>query len=199
VLDQDRPRAQGAAASSPAEQASPSRPAVTAGKGKPTPKRSEAESRRRQPYTAPADRKAAYQQTREKDRATRQRRLAAMKRGEDWALPRKDQGPVRALARDYVDSRYAFSEFYLYGALLLVVVLFLPGLRKAAIFDEIILALLALMLIEGWFVGRRVLRLAQQRYPGESTRGIRLYAAMRGTQLRRMRMPAPRVKRGTKI
>ena len=36
-----------------------------------------------------------------------------MRRGEDWALPRKDQGPVRALARDVVDSRRGIGEYYL--------------------------------------------------------------------------------------
>jgi hypothetical protein len=172
---------------------------MTAGKGRPTPKRSEAESRRRQPYSAPTDRKAAYQQSREKDRATRGRRIAAMKRGEDWALPRKDKGPVRGLARDYVDSRWTASEFYLYGVVILVAVLFLPGLRGSKIVDYVILGILAVLLIEGFFIGHKVLAMARQRYPGESTRGIRFYAAMRGTQMRRMRMPAPRVKRGTKV
>jgi len=172
---------------------------MTAGKGRPTPKRSEAENRRRQPYTAPADRKAAYKQTRDRDRSSRARKVAAMRRGEEWALPRKDQGPVRALARDYVDSRRTISEFYLYGVVVLVAVLFLPGLRGSLIVDYIILAILAVLLTEGWFIGRKVLTMARQRYPGESTRGLRFYAAMRGTQMRRMRMPAPRVKRGAKV
>jgi Protein of unknown function (DUF3043) len=202
VLEQDPERQQrpdAAGTSGTAGQPGPARPGVTAGKGRPTPKRSEAESRRRQPYTAPTDRKAAYRQSRERDRGKRASRVAAMKRGEDWALPRKDQGPVRTLARDYVDSRLTASEFYLYGVILLVAVLFVPGLRQNLIVDYIILGILAVLLTEGWFVGRKVLALARQRYPGESTRGLRFYAAMRGTQMRRMRMPAPRVKRGAKI
>ena len=46
---------------------------VTAGKGRPTPKRSEAERRRRQPYTAPKDRKEAsrVQRTRGRDERSR--------------------------------------------------------------------------------------------------------------------------------
>jgi hypothetical protein len=52
---------------------------------------------------------------------------------------------------------------------------------------------------ESVVVGRRVVRLAQQRFPGESTRGVKLYAAIRGTQFRKLRMPTPRVKRGDKI
>jgi hypothetical protein len=177
----------------------PDRAGVTQGKGRPTPKRSEAERRRRQPYAAPSDRKAAYQQSKDRDRATRSRRMEAMRRGENWALPRKDQGPVRALARDYVDSRRSLSEYYMFAIIVLVVLVFIPGLRKSAVLDYLVVLLLLVIVVENYFVGNRVLRLARQRFPGESTRGIRMYAAIRGTQIRRLRMPAPRVKPGDKI
>ena len=179
--------------------AAPDRPGVTQSKGRPTPKRSEAERRRRQPYTAPADKKAAYAQSRDRDRATRARRMEAMRRGENWALPRKDQGPVRALARDYVDSRRGLSEYYLFGVLALVFLLFVPALRKSLLIDYVVLALLLVIVTESVLVGGRIVRLANERFPGESTRGIRMYAAIRGTQIRRLRMPAPRVKPGDKI
>jgi len=192
VLDQDAP---GPDASSEA----PGRPGVTQGKGRPTPKRSEAERRRRQPFNAPADKKAAAQQSRERDRSSRARRTEAMRRGESWALPRKDQGPVRALARDYVDSRRSVSEYYMFAVLVLVVLLFIPKLRQSAVIDYAVLALLLVIVTESVLVGGRVIRLAQQRFPGESTRGVRMYAAIRGTQIRRLRMPAPRVKPGDKI
>jgi hypothetical protein len=174
------------------------RAGVTQAKGRPTPKRSEAERRRRQPYTAPGDKKAAYQQSRDRDRTSRSRRMEAMKRGESWALPRKDQGPVRALARDYVDARRSISEFYMIGILVLVVLLFTP-LRKSPVLDYLVLLLLLVILAESYFVGSRVIKLATQRFPGESTRGIRMYAGIRGTQIRRLRMPAPRVKVGEKV
>jgi hypothetical protein len=198
VLDQD---ASGSAGEQPDGQPADAfeRPDRTPAKGRPTPKRSEAEKRRRQPYSPPADRKAAYQQSRQRDRAERGRRMQAMRRGEEWALPRKDQGKVRGLARDYVDSRRTLSEFYLFGVFLLIAVLFLPGLRGTLTVDYIILAVLAVIIGEGWYTGRKVQRLARERYPGESTRGVRLYAAMRSTQMRKMRMPPPRVKIGDKI
>jgi DUF3043 family protein len=194
VLDEDAAVDEGVA-----EDEAGARPGYTAAKGRPTPKRSEAEKRRRQPYTAPGDRKAAGQQSRDRDRASRQRRMEAMRRGEDWALPRKDQGPVRALARDVVDSRRGLSEYYLYAIAGLVVLLFLPGLRGTVYVDLIILVVLAVIVGEGWWVSRRVLRLAKERYPGESTRGIGMYTALRGTQIRKMRVPAPRVERGAKV
>ena len=99
--------------------------AVTAGKGKPTPKRSEAERRRRQPYTAPKDRKEAGRVSRDRQRADRSRRMEAVRRGEEWALPPRDRGPVKALARDYVDSKRRVSEYYMYGLLVLLVLLFI--------------------------------------------------------------------------
>jgi hypothetical protein len=191
VLDQDDQDPKGSAAAD--------RPGVTQSKGRPTPKRSEAERGRRQPFNAPADRKAAAQQSRDRDRAARSRRTEAMRRGENWALPRKDQGPVRALARDYVDSRRSFSEYYMFAVLVLVVLLFVPKLRQSAVVDYAVLALLLVIVTESVLVGGRVIRLARQRFPGESTRGVRMYAALRGTQIRRLRMPAPRVKPGDKI
>jgi hypothetical protein len=175
---------------------SPERAGVTQGKGRPTPKRSEAERRRRQPYSAPSDRKAAYQQSKGRDRASRARRMEAMKRGENWALPRKDQGPVRALARDYVDSRRSISEYYMFAILAALIV---AVVLKNALIEFLLLALFAVVIVESYFVGGRVIKLANQRFPGESTRGIRMYAAIRGTQIRRLRMPAPRVKVGEKI
>ncbi len=187
----------------PAEQdedaAEASRPGHTAAKGRPTPKRSEAEKRRRQPYSAPGDRKAAGAQGRDRDRATRVRRMEAMRRGEDWALPRKDQGPVRGLARDVVDSRRGLSEYYLYAIVILVALLFVPALRGQPIVDYLIVVILAILVVEGWIVSGKVMRLARERFPGESTRGVRMYTAMRGTQIRKMRVPQPRVKPGNKI
>jgi Protein of unknown function (DUF3043) len=187
------------AQSQPAAEAAPERSSQTQSKGRPTPKRSEAERRRRQPYTAPADRKAATQQSRDRDRATRARRNEAMRRGESWALPRKDQGQVRALARDYVDARRSISEYYMFGVLVLVVLLFLPALRKSAVIDYAVLVILAVIVIESIFVSGRVIKLAHQRFPGESTRGLRMYVAVRNTQFRRLRMPTPRVKPGAKV
>jgi hypothetical protein len=175
------------------------RPGLTPAKGKPTPKRSEAEKRRRQPYTAPTDRKAASQQGRGRNQTDRARKMEAMRRGEDWALPRKDQGPVKGLARDVVDARRGLSEYYLYGIVVLIALLFLPGLRGNPIVDYIILVILAVIVGEGWWVGRKVTALAAQRFPGQNTRGVKMYAALRGTQIRRMRVPAPRVKPGDKV
>ena len=181
------------------EAAEPARPGITPAKGRPTPKRSEAEKNRRGPYSAPTDRKSAGPRNKAQDRADRGRRMEAMRRGEDWALPRKDQGPVKALARDVVDSRRGVSEYYLYGIVVLVAALFIPGLRQNFVVDYVILIILAVIIIEGWYVSNKVIRMAKERYPGSSIRGVRVYTALRGTQIRKMRVPAPRVTPKDKI
>ena len=48
-------------------------------------------------------------------------------------------------------------------------------------------------------VRRSLVKLVAQRLPGESTRGLTMYAVMRALQIRRFRMPAPRVQPGDKF
>lgn len=175
------------------------RSSLTAPKGVPTPKRSEAQANRRQPYQAPADRKAASQQSRQRERTERIRRSEALQKGESWALPPKDRGPVRALARDIVDARRGIGEWYMLMVVLLVVLLVIPGNTTKLVADGVVVFLLVVIVIEGWFVGSKVKRQAVQRFPGESTRGVLLYTIMRGISLRRMRIPKPRVERGEKV
>jgi hypothetical protein len=180
-------------AATPAEPAN--RAATTASKGRPTPKRSEAE-RRRQPYTAPSDRKEANRQYRQREREARNRKLQGMQRGEQWALPPRDRGAVKALARDYVDSRRRLSEYYMYGLVVLLVMLFIRNKLVQGIVPLLVMAAILIMLGEGIFIGYRVRALAQKRLPDENTRGVRLYAAMRALQIRRLRVPKPRIKPG---
>lgn len=184
-----------AAAAAPDADAAAARPGTTAGKGRPTPKRSESE-RRRRPFTAPGDRKEANRQYRDRQRQERTRRQQGMQRGEQWALPPRDRGPVKELARDYVDSRRRLSEFYMYGLLVLLALLFVRNALVQSIVPLLVLIAVMIMLVEGIFIGRRVRTLAEERLPGESTRGVRLYAAMRALQIRRLRMPKPRIKPG---
>jgi hypothetical protein len=178
-------------------------PAKQAGKGKPTPKRSEVERARRQPYSAPpADRKAAAAQQRDRRRSEQQRKMDAMKRGEEWAIPAKDRGPVRALARDYIDSRrFIISEYILFGVFILIFIIFALGSRRqdSALVLYIEVGIVAVIVIENAFHSARVTRLVKQLLPGSSTRGITWYVAKRSLRLRASRIPPARVKRGDPI
>jgi Protein of unknown function (DUF3043) len=106
---------------------------------------------------------------------------------------------VRALARDVVDARHGLSEWYLLAVVPIFILIFFPSSSVKLIADILVLGVLIVVGSEGYYVGRKVQRLAQERYPGQSTRGIKLYAAMRGTQMRRLRMPKPRVDRGDQV
>ena len=172
--------------------------AVTAGKGRPTPKRSESERRRRY-QLAPEDRKQAAKQARGRDRTDRARKTEAMRRGEEWALPAKDKGPVRALARDYVDSKRRFSEFYMYGLVVLLFLLFLHSAVIQTVLPVVLIVMVLIMAGEGFWIGSRVAKLAAERYPGQSTRGIKMYSGMRALQIRQLRFPKPRVKPGASV
>jgi len=187
-----------AAADDATAEAAAAHGAVTAGKGRPTPKRSEAERRRRY-QLAPEDRKAAAKQSRTRDRTDRARKTEAMRRGEEWALPAKDKGPVRALARDYVDSKRRLSEFYMYGLVVLLFLLFLHSPVIQTVLPVILIVMVLIMAGEGFWIGSRVAKLANERYPGQSTRGIKMYSGMRALQIRKLRFPKPRVKPGAQV
>jgi Protein of unknown function (DUF3043) len=181
--------------SAPDTGSAPASRATTAAKGKPTPKRSDAE-RRRRPVNAPGDRKEANRQYRDRQRGDRARRQQALAKGEQWALPARDRGTVKGLTRDYVDSRRRVSEFYMYGLVVLLALLFVRNAFVQSIVPLVVLAAVLVMLVEGIFIGRRARALAEERLPGESTQGVRLYAAMRALQIRQLRMPKPRIKPG---
>ena len=199
-----RRRINGTAATPDDGQVNPavSEPAKQAGKGRPTPKRSEVERARRQPYAPPpADRKAAASQQRDRKRAEQKRRMDAMRRGEEWALPAKDRGPVRALARDYVDSRrFLVSEYILFGVFVLLFLIFALGSSKnSALVLYIELGIVGVIAIESLYHATMVTRLAKRRLPGESTRGIIWYVAKRSLRVRPSRIPPARTKRGASI
>ena len=103
------------------EQEVDTRPAGQQKKGRPTPKRREAEAARRKPLVV-ADRKAAKQADRE-ERA-RQRAIVrqGMLEGDDRYLAPRDRGPVRAYVRDRVDGRFSVGQVML-PVLLTVLVL----------------------------------------------------------------------------
>jgi hypothetical protein len=196
---QDSPGAQ--SPDGPAD-SKPRSPAEAA-KGRPTPKRSEAEARRRQPITGSrGSRGPAAPRTPEdkaKARAGRSTKYEAMKRGEAWALNPRDRGPARALARDFVDSKRRASEYYMYILVLLLAAVFLKNKGLQEIISPLVLVLIVVIALDALLIRRSLHRLIAERLPGESARGLTMYAVMRALQIRRFRVPAPRVGPGTKI
>jgi Protein of unknown function (DUF3043) len=176
------------------------RPAAEAGKGRPTPKRSEAERGRRQGITGTPRPAGKGGSARGKEsREDRLRRNEAMRRGEEWALPARDRGPVKALARDYVDSKRRISEYYMYVMIVVIIVLFVRAASVQLYAEPIALALIVFIIVDAFFLRQGLKRLIEQRLPGKSVRGVALYAVFRALQVRRFRVPPPRVSPGTKV
>jgi len=197
----------GTAQDSPGAQ-SPDGPAETkprspaeAAKGRPTPKRSVAEAKRRQPI-AGSSRATAAPRTKEektKARTNRTNRYEAMRRGEAWALNPRDRGPARALARDFIDSKRRVSEYYMYILVVLLAAVFVRSTAAQAIISPLVLVLIAVILIDASLIRRSLRKLMAERLPNESMKGLTAYAVMRALQIRRFRVPTPRVRPGDKI
>lgn len=149
---------------------------------------------------APQDRREAHRQRKRNQRAERQRARAALAAGDERYLPKRDQGPVRRLARDYVDSRRRISEFFLFLALGVMALSLVPvAAVQFAVYNAVFPLLLVTVAVEAGLAARRVKQLAAERYPNHSTRGLAFYVITRGLQLRRLRLPGPRVKVGDRI
>lgn len=185
------------------------KPAAQAGKGRPTPKRSEVEAGRYRTVTGattsgrgrPAvtdPKRNLTPEEKTKAREDRTKQLQAMRRGEDWALGARDRGPARKLTRDYVDAHRRPMEYYMYALILLVIALFAgrSDTALASYMQIFLIVVIAVIAVDGFLLRRSVLRVVQERLPNESTRGLGFYAVMRGLQLRRFRTPSPRLKPG---
>ncbi len=180
------------------------RPAAETAKGRATPKRSEAERGRRQGITGTPSRSGSTSRSGTKtssadSRADRLARNEAMRRGEEWALPARDRGPVKALARDYIDSRRRLSEYYMYLMILLVILLFIKKSSVQLYAEPIALVLILLVVVDAAWLRFKLTKLVHERLPGKSTRGLTMYAVFRALQIRRFRVPPPRIRPGDKF
>ena len=101
-------------------------------KSEPTPKRKDAEAARKKALKVPKDSKEAKVAVRQRAREQRLETRLAMNRGEEWAMPFRDKGPVRRHVRNLVDSRWHFGELFLPLALVVLVLSLIPTqiLRK---------------------------------------------------------------------
>ena len=170
-------------------------------KGRPTPKRSEAEQARKKRMTPPRSRKEAAALQRERMRADREKRMKGMQSGDERYLPNRDRGPVRRFVRDFVDTRRSVGEFLLPLLLLILVLSFLGETMLWAQTATAMLWLLTIVLtvldtiLLVWRLGREL----KVRFPDTSTKGAKLYGVMCGSQMRFLRMPKTQLKPGQKL
>lgn len=178
------------------------------GKGHPTPKRREAEQRNRQPLVGAsrllppnatkAERKAARAAGRQAANAERLASREALLTGDERHLPAQHRGPARRFARDFVDARLSLGEFLFPVAIVVLAVglVPVPVLRQFSLIAIPLLYLfLLVVLVDAFFLSRRINRLAYEKFGAQSA-GAGRYGALRSLQIRRLRLPRPAVRRG---
>lgn len=165
-------------------------------KGRPTPKRSAAQTQRRRASTVPTDRKEAAKRQREVRRTELAKQREALANGDQRFLPARDKGPVRKFVRDYVDSRFCIAEFFLPLA---VIILVLSMVRIGSLQNIALLlwlAVIVLIVVDSIGLAFRLKKQLKERFQDEPTKGAVAYGLMRTLQMRRLRLPKPQVKRG---
>ena len=186
-------------------------------KGRPTPKRRDAEAQRGGPRRGPVappptTQREAYKRSRaagtgkrgattkaERKQANAERRERMMSGDERFLLAR-DKGPAKALARDVVDARRNLIGLFMPLALVVVLSYVVAPAVQATI-SLMMLVILLFMVGEGVFLARLVDRRVHERYPDEPAGAVKLgwYAFVRASQLRRLRAPRPRVSPGDAV
>jgi len=171
------------------------------GKGRPTPKRSEAQGRRPgPPPPPPTTRKEAYKRMRETQATRRAETRQGAARGDDAYLPARDRGPVRKLVRDVVDARRNVGSFFLAIAGVALIGTVVPSLVVRNYASFLLFGFFLLMLVDSVVLSRRIKKKVGERFPEtQKTRGLAWYGISRATMIRRWRFPKPDVALGADV
>lgn len=156
-------------------------------KDRPTPTRKEAEALRRQRVTRQVTPREARKEAAAKNRAARMK-----------ALNVREAQPEKALMRDYVDARFSIGEFLLPSLVIILALSFLNSVwQSMTVFATIAMYVYILAVIgDGFLMWRGFKKVLAERLPRSSPKGLLMYGMNRMIQIRRFRMPAPRIKRG---
>jgi hypothetical protein len=172
----------------------------TSGKGRPTPKRNEAQGRRPgPPPPPPTTRKEAYKRQRENQAAGRTTARQAAAAGNQAYLPRRDQGPVKKLVRDVVDARRNVGSLFLVVAGVAVIGTVAPNLVLRNYASLLLMVFFLVFLVDSVLLSRRIKKAIAERLPKESPKGAVWYGISRSTMIRRWRFPKPQVSIGADV
>jgi len=165
-------------------------------KGRPTPKRKDAQAAARERARMSLDEKAARKVLRERRMDQTRKMRDALKGGDERYLPARDKGPVKRFVRDYVDSRLCVAELLLPALVITMFLTYNPATQAVGTSLQMVVVLLTLI-DTAWLI-IRLRRAVHQQFPDESLRGITSYALLRVMQVRFWRQPKARVGLGGK-
>jgi hypothetical protein len=169
------------------------------GKGRPTPTRREAEAARKARVRPVVDRRESMRRQRQQARAEREKARRAMATGDERHYMGRDRGPVRAFIRDWVDARRSVAEFFLPIVLVVLVLSFVSNPAVQLFSTALWMATMLLVVVDLTWFGFRLRREIRTRFPDDEGRGHVFYGITRATQLRRLRLPKPRVRPGAQV
>ena len=161
--------------------------AQTPKKGRPTPSRREAEDARRQRVTRTYTKKEARAE------ASRQNRVQRAK-----TMNAREATPEKMLMRDYIDARFSIGEFLLPSLVVILALTFLStSIPRIALISTLLMyGFILLVLFDCFLMWRGFKKVLADRLPKASPKGLLMYGMNRSIQIRRFRMPSPRIKRG---
>lgn len=170
-------------------------------KGRPTPKRKDAQAQNLRPLV-PQNTREQRQRERARVRERENREYEAMRTGDVAHMPKAEQLPWRVYVRDYVDARFNIGEFFIPVALIVllasvIVTAVYPNPTVTLVLMAVLYLYLFAVIIDVVVMWRRLRKLLIAKYGERSVaRGMRTgsYAWSRSIQLRRWRLPKPRYK-----
>lgn len=172
---------------------------VKAMKENPTPKRKEAQAKRKQDLKISANGKVAKKAVRERARKQRVEAREAMLRGEEWAMPIRDRGPVRKRVRFIIDSRRSVGELFLPIAVVVLMFSLIPIAQIQQFVYVVWVALMFATILDEFIIYFKLKKTLRQEFPVEKERkGATSYGVLRALQMRSLRLPPPAIKVGGK-
>lgn len=168
-------------------------------KGRPTPKRKEAQKRNERPLVV-NKKEARRRQRAKRDEFYRKQQEAMLGKGDERYLPVQDQGPLKRYVRDYLDSRFCIAEIFM-PIVIAFMIISLMFRSNAQVNNYMLLAMWALFLVgfldaslTTYLINRKTVAL----FAGNKSikRGIGRYVVMRAMVPRPLRRPKPLVSLG---
>lgn len=173
-----------------------------AGKGRPTPKRKDAQAQNLRPLV-PKDREASHKAAKARMRERENAEYDAMQKGDINHMPKAERLPWRIYIRDYVDARFNLGEFFIPVAFVILIgSIFVTYQWPALALPLMVLMYVYLfaVIIDVVIMWRKLKKKLIEKFGEQSVaKGMRSgsYAWSRAIQMRRWRLPKPRYpKRG---
>ena len=182
----------------------PAESKATAGKGRPTPKRKDAQAQNLHPLV-PTDRKASRKAAKARMRERENAEYEAMRTGDINNMPKSERLPWRVYIRDYVDARFNIGEFFIPVAfgIIAVSIIFSATIQNAyasiiplIVMYAYLIAIIADIALMWHTLKKKLIAKYGEASVAKGTRSA-TYAWSRAIQIRRWRIPKPRYpKRG---